>query len=639
MRLIHAVRALAAETGQPIETIALHTDVDRTATFVREADIAYDLGPAAARPYLDLKALERALVETEADAAWVGWGFVAEDPAFAELCDKIDVTFVGPSAEAMRKLGDKIGAKLIAETIGVPVAPWSRGGLEDLDAAVRAAKEIGYPLMLKATAGGGGRGVRVINSEAELVDAYERTSQEAERAFGSGVVFLEQLVTEARHVEVQLIADGKTAWALGVRDCSVQRRHQKIIEESPSPAVSPELRKRMTDAALALARGIGYTNAGTVEFLLAPSGEFYFIEVNTRIQVEHPVTEMVTGLDLIRLQIEIAQGARLPAEAAAQRGHAIEARLYAEDPANGFLPSTGTLHVWEAPATTIGVRVDSGVEEGSEIGVHYDPLLAKVIAPGADREAARHKLAYALRHFAAQGVQTNREYLIDVLEHSDFQSGRAHTGWKLQAPPAGEEAMDRVFAAIAHGWAERTEHAQRKILPTVPLRFRNNPYPAPVVRFAIAGREVHLRAGAPTPEILTVDGESMEAVVDGIRHHFFVRRAGDTYYVRSDLGQRAVVRQPRYPRAASAGRQAANSPMPGQVLRVVISPGQRVTPGDPLVVLEAMKMEQTIRATMNGVVGAILVKPGEIVAPGQMLVEIRSVEESDEHAGSSAAKQ
>jgi acetyl/propionyl-CoA carboxylase alpha subunit len=258
MRLIHAVRDLAAETGTPIETVALYTDADASATFVREADLAYDLGPAAARPYLDLAALERALTATGADAAWVGWGFVAEDPAFAELCARIGVTFVGPSAAAMRQLGDKIGAKLMAQEVGVPVAPWSGGAVADLDAAVAAAAQIGYPLMLKATAGGGGRGIRVITSPAELADAYERTSQEAARAFGSGVVFLERLVTGARHVEVQVIADGQgTAWALGVRDCSLQRRHQKVVEESASPVLSPaqvlELKKSAERLALAVA--------------------------------------------------------------------------------------------------------------------------------------------------------------------------------------------------------------------------------------------------------------------------------------------------------------------------------------------------------------------------------------------------
>src|SRR6266702_1638377 len=313
VRLIHAVRDLAAETGLPIETVALHTDVDRNSTFVREADIAYDLGPASARPYLDLKALEQALVTTKADAAWVGWGFVAEDPAFAELCEQIGITFIGPSAEAMRKLGDKIGAKLIAEEVGVPVAPWSRGGVDTVEAAKEAAAQVGYPLMLKATAGGGGRGIRKITNEADLVEAYERTRQEAARAFGSGVVFLERLVTGARHVEVQVIADGQgTAWALGVRDCSVQRRNQKVIEESASPVLSPEQAQELKASAERLTLAVGYRGAATVEFLYHPGERrFAFLEVNTRLQVEHPITELTTGVDLVRLQLHVADGGKL----------------------------------------------------------------------------------------------------------------------------------------------------------------------------------------------------------------------------------------------------------------------------------------------------------------------------------------
>ena len=281
--------------------------------FVREADLAYPLGPAAARPYLDYAVLERALIETGADAAWPGWGFVAEDPAFAELCEKIGVAFIGPDAEAMRKLGDKIGAKLIAEEVGVPVAPWSRGAVATLDDALAAADRIGYPLMLKATAGGGGRGIRVITSPGDLTEAFERTSAEALRAFGSGTVFLERLVTGARHVEVQVIADGQgTAWALGVRDCSVQRRNQKIIEESASPVLAPEQVAELKASAERLARAVGYRGAATVEFLYHPGEKrFAFLEVNTRLQVEHPITELTTGIDLVRLQLHVAGGGRL----------------------------------------------------------------------------------------------------------------------------------------------------------------------------------------------------------------------------------------------------------------------------------------------------------------------------------------
>jgi propionyl-CoA carboxylase alpha chain len=361
---------------------------------------------------------------------------------------------------------------------------------------------------------------------------------------------------------------------------------------------------------------------------------------------------MVTGLDLVRMQIEIAQGTPLhpsaqntragdpvlAAEAPRQSGHAIEARLYAEDPAHDFLPSTGTLHVWRPTAGVAGLRIDSGVEEGTEIGVYYDPLLAKVIAHAPDRESAVRNLTYALKHFAAQGVETNREFLIRVLEHEEFRAGRAHTGFHLEPITVANEKLEQMFAEIVAAYIERIEHTQRKILPSIPPRFRNNPYPAPASKFEIAGHEY--KAGAPggRAEIQAIKNESVEALVDGVRHHFYVRQAGDKYFVRSALGQRTVVRLPRYPRAAKSGhRQAASSPMPGQVLRVVAGPGQQVAPGDPLLVLEAMKMEQTIRATMAGIVQAVLVKPGEMVMPGQMLVEIRSVEESDEHTSSSAA--
>jgi len=398
MRLIHAVRDLAAQTGTPIETVALHTDVDRTATFVREADLAYDLGPAAARPYLNLAALERALVETKADAAWVGWGFVAEDPAFAELCDRIGVTFVGPSAEAMRKLGDKIGAKLIAEEVGVPVAPWSRGAVETLDAAIRSAAEVGYPLMLKATAGGGGRGIRVVTNEAELVDAYERTSQEAARAFGSGVVFLERLVTGARHVEVQVIADGQgSAWAVGVRDCSVQRRNQKVIEESASPVLSAEQAAELKSAAERLAVSVGYCGAATVEFLYHPGQRlFAFLEVNTRLQVEHPITETTNGIDLVKLQLHVASGGKLTGERPTERGHAIEARLNAEDPDRDFAPSPGRIARLDLPAGP-GIRVDTGVSEGDTIPADFDSMIAKIIAYGRDQQELRARSARPAR--------------------------------------------------------------------------------------------------------------------------------------------------------------------------------------------------------------------------------------------------
>ncbi|MBO0811085.1 MAG: ATP-grasp domain-containing protein, partial [Microlunatus sp.] len=374
IRLIHAVRDLNARQGrQPIRTIALYTDVDAHAAFVREADETYLLGAAADRPYLDHARLEAALVATGADAAWVGWGFVAEDPAFAELCVRLGVAFIGPSAEAMRKLGDKIGSKLIAEEAGVPIAPWSRGPVDTLDEALQVAERIGYPLMLKATAGGGGRGIRRVDRPEDLTDAYQRTRDEAQRAFGSGVVFIEKLITGARHVEVQLIADGLgTAWAVGVRDCSVQRRNQKVIEESASALLEPEQAEELMAAAERLALAVGYAGAGTVEFLYHPeSRSFAFLEVNTRLQVEHPVTELVTGLDLVALQLQVAAGIPLSGDRPVQRGHAVEARLNAEDPDRSFAPSPGRISRLEFPAGP-GVRVDTGVAEGDSIPADFD---------------------------------------------------------------------------------------------------------------------------------------------------------------------------------------------------------------------------------------------------------------------------
>ncbi|HEX3095199.1 MAG TPA: biotin/lipoyl-containing protein, partial [Candidatus Angelobacter sp.] len=372
---------------------------------------------------------------------------------------------------------------------------------------------------------------------------------------------------------------------------------------------------------------------------LAPSGDFYFIEVNTRIQVEHPVTEMVTGLDLIRLQIEIAQGGKLPPAQPEQTGHAMEARLYAEDPANDFLPSTGTLHVWRPPGTSLDLRIESGVEEGSQIGVYYDPLLAKVIAHADDRDSAIRKLTHALRNFAAQGVQTNREFLIAVIESKEFQVGRAHTGFQLPVSPAVDEKLDRVFCSITRAYIERTEHARRTILPSIPLRFRNNPTAAPAMKFAVGKSEYWIDRGPSAVEALSAGEDHVDALVEGVRYRFHVRQRGPEYYVRSTLGQRQVTRLARFPeKSASGHHQSANSPMPGQVLRILVAEGQRVKPGDGLIVLEAMKMEQTIKATIQGVVRAVLVKPAEVVAPGQMLVEIEAVEDADEHASSTAAK-
>src|SRR5215472_844751 len=628
-----ALRIMRTCRAMGIESVAVYSEFDRNALHVRMADQAVPIGPSpATESYLYIQAIIQAARQTRADAIHPGYGFLAENPELAAACEKAKIVFIGPRSEVIRAMGSKIEARKLAQEAGVPVVPSTTE--EDFS-------KLGFPLLIKAAAGGGGRGMRIVHRKNEFQEAITAARSEAERAFGDGSLLIEKYVEGARHVEIQILGDQQgNLMHLFERDCSVQRRHQKIIEESPSPGITVALREKIAEAALTMGRKLGYTNAGTVEFLLTPQGEFYFIEVNTRIQVEHPVTEMVTGLDLVRMQIEIAQGQRLPAERPRQGGHAIEARLYAEEPTNGFLPSTGTLHVWEIPQGMEGVRIDSGVEAGTEIGVYYDPLLAKIIAHGPDRETAIRKLIYALKHCAAQGVETNREFLIDVLEHEDFRAGRVHTGSQLL--PKRHTEHDQVFAEVARAYGEHREVTRRTILPSAPIHYRNNPYAR---RIGSSGYRCIGASETQKPndhqerqvEILRITDQGVAAMVNGIHHHFDIHVNEDEYYIRSTLGQRTVVRLPRYPRRAGAGeRQTANSPMPGQVLRVLVTQGQRVKVGDALIALEAMKMEQTIKATMDGVVGAILVKPGDIVAPGQKLVEIQS-EKSNEHTDSSAA--
>jgi propionyl-CoA carboxylase alpha chain len=639
-----AVRILRTCRAMGIATVAVYSDFDREALHVRMADQAVPIGGAPAHDsYLNIEKIISAAKLTRADAIHPGYGFLSENSAFVSACEAAGIAFIGPSAEVIRAMGSKTGARKLAIEAGVPVVPEPA--------------EHEFPKLIKAAFGGGGRGMRIVRNAAEFGEALAAARGEAERAFGDGTLLVEKYIEGARHVEIQILGDHHgNVIQLGERDCSIQRRHQKVVEESPSPAVTPEVRRRMAEAATALARKIGYTNAGTVEFLLAPpppqhaqdrrapgapepSGEFYFIEVNTRIQVEHPVTEMVTGLDLVRLQIEIAQGAKLPAAPPEFKGHAMEARLYAEDPASGFLPSTGVLHVWQPPEACAALRVDTGLEEGSEIGVYYDPLLAKIIAHGPNRGSAIRQLTHALRSFAAQGVKTNREFLIALLENQEFQAGQAHTGFQLPVSAGADESLDRLFCAVARAFIERTEHARRAVLPSIPFRFRNNPTAPPPMKLAIDSQVYETDVSGSAAEIAGCGQDYVDALAGGVRYRFHIRPHGAAYYVRSVLGQRQVTRLPRFPEKSAAGQhQSANSPMPGQVLRVLAAEGQAVQPGDALIVLEAMKMEQTIRATIFGVVRAVLVKPGQVVAPGQMLVEIESAEESHEHAGRSTAK-
>lgn len=640
MRLIHAVQDIAAETGIRIETVALHTDVDRTATFVREADVAYDLGPASARPYLDLKALERALVETGADAAWVGWGFVAEDPAFAELCDQIGVTFIGPSAEAMRRLGDKIGAKLLAEEVGVPVAPWSRGAVETLEAALAAAAEIGYPLMLKATAGGGGRGIRVITNETELADAYERTSQEAARAFGSGVVFLERLVTGARHVEVQVIADGEgTAWALGVRDCSVQRRNQKIIEESASPLLSPAQAAELKASAERLAVAVGYRGAATVEFLYHPGDKlFAFLEVNTRLQVEHPITESTTGFDLVKAQLRVASGGRLEGAPPPERGHAVEARLNAEDPDRDFAPAPGRIVRLDLPSGP-GIRVDTGVSEGDTIPADFDSMIAKIIAHGRDRDEALGRLRRAMAQTTVviEGGATNKSFVLDLLDRPEVIDAVADTGWIDRVRGEGGLVSHRhsavALAAAAIEAYEEEERAERqRLLSTafggrpqarhesgrpLDLKLRGAGYRVRVARVGAHRFRVGVEAGGDVRtadvELDRFDRHTGRIVVNGTRYRLLTDTHGPIHLVEVDGVTHRVSRD-------EGG--VVRSPAPALVVATPLEVGAEVEAGAPVLVLESMKMETVLRAPFRARLKECAVSVGSQVETGAPLLRL-----------------
>ena len=641
-RLIHAARELNHERDWSIRTIALHTAEERRATFVREADESVVIGRGGAgNPYIDHAELERALRECGADSAWVGWGFVAEDPAFAELCERIGVTFIGPPAQAMRSLGDKIAAKLLAESVGVPVAEWSRGPVEtDADALVHAAA-IGFPLMIKAAAGGGGRGIRIVNSEAELLSALGRAREEARRAFGDASVLMERLVTGARHVEVQVIADNHgTGWAVGVRDCSVQRRSQKLIEESASPCLDAEQEAALRRSAVDLVLAAGYRNVGTVEFLYQPEERtLAFLEVNTRLQVEHPVTEATTGLDLVKLQLHVAAGGRLEGEPPPARGHAVEARVNAEDAERDFAPAPGRVELLSLP-TGPGIRVDTGISEGDLIPSEYDSMIAKVIAWGSDRAEALARLRRALEEMrvVVHGGATNRTFLIDLLSRPEILAGTADTRWLdrlgaeggllsdrnadlalVAAAIAGDEAEEAVERGAFYASARRGRpKASHEISRTVELRHRGESY-----RLAVA------RIG-PTRYRITAPEGSIEAEVDRLgRFESRLRVGGRTHRVTS------VAQPPDHlveidgiaHRISRDEGGVVRAPAPSLVVSVTVAAGDAVAAGAPVVVLESMKMETSVTAPFDGIVTEILVAGNVQVDAGAPLLRMEALSE------------
>ena len=640
-RVIRSARAL------DIATVAVFSDADADAPFVAEADESVVLpGNTAAETYLRPELIIEAALRTDADSVHPGYGFLSENADFAEACADAGLTFVGPPPDAIRSMGSKTSAKQLMAEAGVPVLPGIAIGDDEqvpTELVDRAATEVGFPLLVKAAFGGGGRGMRVVSTAGELTDAVAGARREAASAFGDGTVFLERLVQRPRHIEVQIFADTQGQVVhLFERECSIQRRYQKILEESPSPVVDHTLRAELGSAAIAAAKAIGYVGAGTVEFILDASGDFFFLEVNTRLQVEHPVTEMVTGLDLVGLQLTVAEGKPLPDEALhpTLTGHAIEARLYAEDVAAGYLPATGSLLRFDVPRLP-GLRVDAGVRSGGEVSVYYDPMLAKVIAHAPTREQAARLLARALAESRVLGVVTNRDLLVGILREPEFLAGNIDTGYLTRHDPVDLAVGDHRLLpmhALATALAEQAlRRSSTDVLAGVPSGWRNVPNARQLVSYKAGERCVevayrirgnHVEAAVDGIELGPVllrecTPDRIDMQVDGVRRVVTVSRAGAHQYADSCLGSTSLVEQPRFPDAevqAAAGSLIA--PMPGTVVRVQAAPGDAVQSGAVLVVLEAMKMEHQVRAPHSGVVAEVAVTAGQAVEVGTGLAVV-----------------
>lgn len=642
-----ARRVMRSCRARGLSTVAVYSDADAGARHVAEADVAVRIGAApAAESYLRGDRIVAAAKRSGAEAVHPGYGFLAENAGFAQAVIDAGLVWIGPRPETIRAMGDKAAARALMAKRGVPVAPGYAGEDQDDTRLIAEAVAIGFPLLVKAAAGGGGKGMHVVEAAEMLPAAIAGARRVAASAFGDGRLILERYITSPRHIEVQIVGDthGRVVHCFE-RECSVQRRFQKIIEEAPSPMVDEALRAKLCEAALTAGEALGYVGAGTVEFIAAPDGAFYFLEVNTRLQVEHPVTEAITGLDLVGLQLDVAMGGHVPAQAAiTRRGHAIECRVYAEDPAQGFLPQTGTLVEWAEPD---GVRVDSGVAEGDAVGIHYDPMLAKLVAWGEDRARATGSMIGALRGLGVAGVVTNRAFLLDVLRHPAWAAGALSThfigdhlpGWR----PAVDDAARRRRAVAAALWDAAARRAARPG-PGVRAGWRNNPGEpladvwrvdgvevAVAYRAAGAGYAVQVD-GATWAVTVAVEGRRLWLTVDegelAVRHGLWVVVDGERRFVRDGDGASVCVERARFPvtqgEAAGGGCLA---PMPGKVVAVLVEPGATVAKGAPLVVIEAMKMEQTLTAGEAGRVAAVRVAAGDVVDAGIILVVIEALAE------------
>ena len=632
-----AVRVLRTLRAMGIRSVAVYSDADAGARHVREAGLAVRLGPAPAREsYLSIERVLEACRRTGAQAVHPGYGFLAENADFARACAAAGVVFIGPSVHAVQVMGDKIRAKQAVSAAGVPVVPGrAEPGMTDSD-LVAAAQEVGFPVLVKPSAGGGGKGMRMVTEPAELPAALASARREAASSFGDDTLFLERFVLRPRHIEVQVLADSQgTTVHLGERECSLQRRHQKVVEEAPSPLLDAATRARIGAAAVETARAVGYTGAGTVEFIvsaMAPD-EFFFMEMNTRLQVEHPVTELVTGIDLVEQQVRVAAGLplQLTQDEVVLTGHAVEVRTYAEDPARGFLPTGGTVLRLEEPAGQ-GIRVDSGLLSGSVVGSNYDPMLNKVIAWGPDRATSLARLDRALAEQVVLGVGTNTAFLRALLAHPDVQAGRLDTGLV-------ERHLDDLVTAEVP-FEALAVYALRELLglggpdpwdmPTgwrpagpAPLTWRLALPGGGTAELSLLGDQLVVDGAAPRTCTASSDGADVLLTVDGTTSRWAAAADGGTVWVGSAGGAWALSEQVRTLREQVAGAHdgEVRSPMPGSVIAVQIANGQQVTTGQALVLVEAMKMEHTLSAPYDGT-ALLHVRLGEQVAVDQLLVQV-----------------
>ncbi len=639
-----ACRVIRTARRLGLRTIAVYSEADRDALHVRLADEALPIGPAPAREsYLNIAAVIAAARSSGAQCIHPGYGFLSENAAFARACRAAGIAFVGPPESSILRMGSKSEARQLMAAAGVPVLPGYDGPGQSSEELERAAARLGFPLLIKPTAGGGGKGMRIVRAAGELAEALAGARREAAKAFGDDRVLLERFVATGRHVEIQVFADAHgNVVHLFERDCSLQRRHQKVIEEAPAPGLDEQTRAAMGAAAVAAARAVDYQGAGTVEFLY-DDGAFYFLEMNTRLQVEHPVTEMITGLDLVEWQLRVAAGELLPLgqERIARRGHAIEARLYAEDPARGFLPSTGRLTRFELPPPSPGVRVDTGFEVGDEVSVHYDPMLAKVIVWAEDRGSAFARLRAALEATDIEGVRSNARFLWEIADHPRVLEGRIDTRLlERELQPSGEIPPAELRAAwllataiVLTGEAGRAGDAQPSPWDTRDGFRLNRP---PAIRVSLSdgvssrwlavarehdGFRVELDDAPHRIRVVDRSGARIEASIDGSPAAAILEHAGGRLRLRRHCRTHLFEEHTgRDPRSSAEHEGHLRAPMPGHVLEVRATAGARVTRGTVLVLLEAMKMEHALAAPWDALVTEVRVKAGERVAEGTELV-------------------